>query len=61
MSIKIDDDTGLPVIERGAERDFAAKRGKVLPKAQASWGARDGMGREHDPTLSDKILNEAER
>ena len=46
---------------RAAEPAYADKRGKVLPKPKASWGAVDGMGREHDPSLSDKILNEAER
>ena len=44
---------------RTSEPAYAEKRGRVLPKARASWGAVDGMGRKHDPDLADKVLNEA--
>lgn len=61
--IKIDDDTGLPVIERGApERTFQARRGRVLPPALPVFRQRGGMGQTVDADMIEsgkKLLDEA--
>ena len=42
------------------ESSYHAKRGKVTPAAKASWGTpRDGMNKEHDPEIGNKLLGEA--
>jgi hypothetical protein len=55
-------DPNNPLLDRESLRPgFDMYRGKVLPKARASWGAVDGDKKSFDRNIAQKVLNEAER